>query len=298
MTKQSYTYAHVECALALWEAVIATEGEHEIDSKKPAPPWRAWREQHGTQALRSLIISWAVDCSDDWFNWDGCNLGLIQQQYPAFDWDYCPEWLERCVVWDGCHLPAMLAAGLRRVVMHSSWPAKSDNLTQSIWDGHSATLQNEQHTGRKALHAPKPVVFDDVQVFEPKAPIGVPVCPVCPVCGSDDVVAEAGVVWSGATGQWVADDVTDYSGQCNTCLNKDLWLTMKPVGIHDVLVVHHYQVRVYKTVEVLAPNVRCAERYVTDGTVIVQSPAVEMLDPGDGWSVQWSEQIAADALDA
>lgn len=242
MTKR-YNHDEVEAAVCLWEALEDAERKSNVTL-----PWAAIRENYGTTALRNNIIMLASLCSKDWRDNDGPNLSPVQQKYPAFDWDFCPKWLEDCVDWEnvipGCHAQARSDA-LR--MLELGLPKPSDNLT-----------------------APAPTQF----------------VPTCPVCQSDDVTAGTCSRWDRDNNQWVAKEAHDSDGHCYACGNSEFQIKLHPVTLHKVLVRGVYEVVAYKVIDVMAPNRTIAEAIATNGGVQFNKPSTA-YDPGDGWKMQW-----------
>lgn len=266
MTK-SYNHDEVETAVCLWEALEDAERKSIVTL-----PWAAIRENYGTTALRNNIIMLASLCSKDWRDNDGPNVSPVQQKYPAFDWDFCPKWLEDCVDWEnvipGCHAQAKSDA-LRMAAL--GLPKPSDNLTSA---------DTGERVKRKPIPRPAPA---------PIPPTPTQFVPTCPVCHSEDVTAGTCSRWDRDNNQWVAKEAHDGDGHCYACGNSEFQIKLHPITQHKVLLRRVYEVAAYKVIDVMAPNRTIAEAIVNNDGAQFNEPSTA-YDPGDGWKMAWERQ--------
>lgn len=241
----SYTHKQAEAAMCLWEAVLNAEIAGEA-------PWAEWREVEGTHALRHHVLTaLAPACSTDWMVWQAAG---VEQYFPAFDWDFCPAWLKRCVVWDGDGGPSILSPGIRLKHM-----LRSDYLTST-----DEPRTEEVHT---TTRKPREI-------------------PVCSICGGEDVTADAAARWDEDTQQWRISSTYDKGASCDACGGETRieWLDMKP---HTVEVSLKYEVTCHKTVEVMAPHLEGAMRRIDEGDVPLGTPV--LAGSAGEWGLVWKQ---------
>lgn len=94
---KSYTEAHLETAMCLWEAALELRGR--IDHKKETglTDWSdaeanldRWLDEEGTSAVRHGIISWVDECEAAWER--DRELGVEHEPY---DWEHCPRFIQK-----------------------------------------------------------------------------------------------------------------------------------------------------------------------------------------------------------
>jgi len=121
LSAKSYSFNAAFSALCIFEEML--------DPQLPeAPkPWEAFRENHGVNELRRVVIDvLAEPCDAAWTRAykryedtlnnhtatcpvsrkprgeaGGCNCPAMHAEEPgAFDWEFVPIWVRQCVIWD------------------------------------------------------------------------------------------------------------------------------------------------------------------------------------------------------
>jgi hypothetical protein len=100
-----------EAALCVWEEIAAT----------PNGPWEAYREAHGTPALRHLVMALAPKLLA---HWDALTEQEREEQIP-YDWEYCARWPRLALDWDE-HGAEVRPDALERIKAAPSRDAEND----------------------------------------------------------------------------------------------------------------------------------------------------------------------------